>query len=73
VTVFDFITMLACVLLPLSIVRIIITIGDTRKPETAQLIRLAEAMGGNPVREAFKGPVVLLLVCVCWLAVVWLI
>lgn len=37
------------------------------KPETAKMIRLAEAMGKNPIGDMLGKPVFILLVCVVWL------
>ena len=35
-------------------------------PHTAQLIRLAEAAGGNPVGDAARTPLIIFAVCLCY-------
>jgi hypothetical protein len=62
-----FLNILAAVFLILSLVRLYFVFIAITDKETMQLIRLAEACGGNPIGDTAKKPVIVFIVCLCWI------
>ena len=61
----SFITILAWAFGALCILRVVGIYYGAK--EYAGLIRFAEALGGNPVGDALKWPVIIFIICVAWL------
>lgn len=62
-----FINVMAVIFSLLAVYRIAYVTYACGKPETAKMIRLAEAMGKNPIGDMIGKPVLILIVCVTWL------
>ncbi len=68
-----FFTVLAWVVALFSAVRIYYVGIASTDEETAGLIIMAEAMGGNPVGEALKWPAILFVVSAIWIITGWVV